>query len=304
MADNLDPPHRRLHAPPNHRRDEIFLHEAARIHGGGGDRNPNRPRRLPVRVRRRSTPPLHLRLDNRVAAGVHGAVRLPPREAEVHGVLGKLGGAADAGGGGAGTPHRRRSAGGESTRTYWFGFVMTVAAAALYGFVLPLVEVTYKNAKQALTFTLVLEIQLVMCFFATAFCTVGMIFNHDFQAIAREAKAFELGETQYYIVLVFSAISWQCFFLGAIGVVFYSSSLLSGIIIAVLLPVTEVLAVIFYHEKFQVEKGISLFLSLWGFISYFAGEIKYSNNNNKEEEKNNQNQATETQLASQLSGAP
>lgn len=78
------------------------------------------------------------------------------------------------------------------------------------------------------------------------------------------------------MVLVWNAIIWQCFFLGGIGVIFCASSLTSGIIMAVFIPVTEVLAVIFFKEKFQVEKGVSLALSLWGFISYFYGEIRHS----------------------------
>ena len=85
-----------------------------------------------------------------------------------------------------------------------------------------------------------------------------------------------LGETKYYVVLVFSAIIWQTFFVGAMGVIFYASSLLSGIVIAVLLPPTEILAVIFFRESFTAEKGVSLVLSLWGFVSYFYGEIKHS----------------------------
>ncbi|GFP81878.1 purine permease 3, partial [Phtheirospermum japonicum] len=193
---------------------------------------------------------------------------------------------------------------------YLMGFVFTLGAAAMYGLILPLVEVTYQRAKQALTFTLVLEIQFVMCFFATAFCTVGMIVNNDFQAIAREANAYALGETKYYIVVVWSAIIWQCFFLGAIGVIFYSSSLLSAVVIAVLLPVTEVLAVIFYKESFEAEKGISLVLSLWGFVSYFYGEIKQNNINNNDQDDSKhsnmiRNQTTEgTQLALQTTAAP
>ncbi|GFP81877.1 purine permease 3 [Phtheirospermum japonicum] len=172
---------------------------------------------------------------------------------------------------------------GESSGAYLLGFFMT--------------------AKQALTFTLALEIQLVMCFFATVFCTVGMIINNDFQAIAREAKSYALGETRYYLVVVWSAILWQCFFLGIIGVIFYSSSLLSGIMITVLLPVTELLAVVFYHEKFQPEKGISLFLSLWGFISYFYGEIKHNRDINVE--KINQHRIEEeTQLDLQTTVTP
>lgn len=70
---------------------------------------------------------------------------------------------------------------GESNAQYMLGFVMTVAAAALYGFVLPLVELMYKKAKQNITYALVLEIQMVMSLFATIFCTVGMLVNNDFK---------------------------------------------------------------------------------------------------------------------------
>ncbi|XP_073064417.1 purine permease 3-like [Primulina eburnea] len=182
---------------------------------------------------------------------------------------------------------------GESDKQYFEGFFMTLGAAALYGLILPMVELMYLKAGQALTYTLVLEIQMVLCFFATAFCTVGMLINKDFQAIPREAKEYELGEAKYYLVVVWNAIIWQCFFLGAIGIIFYSSSLLSGIVITVLLPVTELLAVIFYHEKFQSEKGVSLFLSLWGFISYFLGEKEKMS---KEKKKKN-DMITESEMS-------
>jgi hypothetical protein len=48
-----------------------------------------------------------------------------------------------------------------------------------------------------------------------------------------------------------------------------------------LLPLTEVLAVIFYKESFKAEKGVSLVLSLWGFLSYFYGEIKQAKKQKK-----------------------
>ncbi|XP_021993011.2 purine permease 1 [Helianthus annuus] len=163
---------------------------------------------------------------------------------------------------------------GESKKEYTMGFVMTLMAALVYGFLLPLIELTYNKAKQEVTYTLVLEIQMVMSLFATMFCVVGMIVNNDFKAISREASDFEFGETKYYIILCATALISQSFFLGAIGVIFCSSALLSGIIISVLVPVTEVLAVVFFKEKFQAEKEVSLILSLWGFASYFYGEYK------------------------------
>ncbi|KAH6800555.1 hypothetical protein C2S52_001019, partial [Perilla frutescens var. hirtella] len=70
---------------------------------------------------------------------------------------------------------------GESDNEYWSGFVTMVTASALYGFSITLVELTYKKAKQGVTYNLVMESQLVMCFFATAFCIVGMLINNDFQ---------------------------------------------------------------------------------------------------------------------------
>lgn len=94
------------------------------------------------------------------------------------------------------------------------------------------------------------------------------------QAISSEARGFDFKEGTYYVVVICSAIVWQLLLLGMVGVSCYGSSLLSGILLATLLSVTEVLAVVFFKEKFGAEKGVSLALSLWGFTSYFYGEIK------------------------------
>ncbi|KAL2515299.1 Purine permease 1 [Forsythia ovata] len=168
---------------------------------------------------------------------------------------------------------------GVSKKEYALGFIFTLFAAALAGFNMPLLEFTYLKAKQTVTYTMVLEIQLVACFFASSFCTVGMIINKDFQAISREARQYELGETKYYLVLVGAVILAQGFYVGIVAVIFYGSSLLSGIIVTVSLPIIELLAVLFFDEKFQSEKGVALFPSLWGFVSYFFGERKQSKKN-------------------------
>ncbi|XP_017233390.1 purine permease 3 [Daucus carota subsp. sativus] len=154
------------------------------------------------------------------------------------------------------------------------GFLMTLGVAVLYGFVLPSVELIYKKAKQTVTYSLVIEMQIIISLSATILCVVGMVINNDFQAIPREAASFELGQTMYYLVLAADAFLWQLFFLGAIGVIFCNNSILSGILISALLPVSEILAVFMFGEKFTPEKGISLFLALWGSVSYFYEEAK------------------------------
>uniref|UniRef100_A0A8I7BEQ6 Purine permease n=1 Tax=Hordeum vulgare subsp. vulgare TaxID=112509 RepID=A0A8I7BEQ6_HORVV len=94
------------------------------------------------------------------------------------------------------------------------------------------------------------------------------------QAIRGEAREFGLGQIGYYLLLAGSATVYQFFFLDTIGAIFYGSALLAGVIMTVLIPVTEVLAVMFFHEPFNGTKGVALALSLWGFVSYLYGEVR------------------------------
>lgn len=94
------------------------------------------------------------------------------------------------------------------------------------------------------------------------------------QAIGREASAYGLGETKYYMVLTAIAILFQMVFVGSLGIVFCTSSLFAGVVTATLLPITEIAAVIVYHEKFTGEKGMALAMCLWGFTSYFYGAYR------------------------------
>lgn len=105
-------------------------------------------------------------------------------------------------------------------------------------------------------------------------CFNGRITINQMQAIPGEAREFGLGQVGYYLLLAGSATVYQFFFLGTIGAIFYGSALLAGVIMTVLIPVTEVLAVMFFHEPFNGTKGIALALSLWGFVSYLYGEVR------------------------------
>ncbi|KAG2554201.1 purine permease 3-like [Panicum virgatum] len=178
-------------------------------------------------------------------------------------------------------PSSDKLAGEGSATAYWTGFFECVAAAALLGLVLPLVEVAMSRygcrrsgcaARVPSSYATVMQIQAVMGVAGTTVCLAGMAISGDFQAMPREAAAFGLGETNYYLLLVVGAVSWQLCNLGIMGLIVCSSSLLAGIMIALVLPLTEVLAVVFLHEEFDGVKGIALVLSLWGFVSYLYGE--------------------------------
>ncbi|KAK8446635.1 hypothetical protein SEVIR_9G516700v4 [Setaria viridis] len=180
-------------------------------------------------------------------------------------------------------PSSETEAQAEGSTAYWTGFLECMSSAALIGLVLPLVEVAMSRygrrdggpaAARAPppSYATVMQIQAVMGAAGTAVCLVGMAIAKDFQAIPTEAAAFGLGETNYYLLLIFGAVSWQLSNLGIMGLIVCSSSLLAGIMIALVLPLSEVLAVIFLHEKFDGVKGIALVLCLWGFVSYLYGE--------------------------------
>ncbi|KAI5654947.1 hypothetical protein M9H77_32134 [Catharanthus roseus] len=170
---------------------------------------------------------------------------------------------------------------GQSKKSYAIGFAMMFISAALTGLVFPGLELVYKKTKLALTFEVIMEMQLVISFSATVFATIGMIINNDFKVISREAGQFLMGETKYYVVVVSIAVIFQVYFFGAVGIIMCASALVNGIITAVLLPITEVLAVIFFRDKFTSEKGMSLALCLWGFVSHLYGEYRASKKQNQ-----------------------
>ncbi|KAI3986102.1 hypothetical protein MKX01_031217 [Papaver californicum] len=163
---------------------------------------------------------------------------------------------------------------GVSKSQYLLGFLLTLAAAALLGLMMPLIELAYTKATRDITYSILLQFQFILSLFAAIVCLIGMIVNKDFQAIPREANDFELGKAKYYIIMAVTAILWQLSGIGLVGVIFYTNALFNGILGAALVPITGVAAVIFYHESFTGLKGMALALCVWGFFSYFYGEYK------------------------------
>ncbi|KAK9096111.1 hypothetical protein Sjap_021608 [Stephania japonica] len=165
---------------------------------------------------------------------------------------------------------------GVTGKEYLVGFFLNLGSAAVMGFIWPCIELCYAKATRVLNYTSVLQFQLNLSMFASITCFIAMLINKDLQAMQRESREYGLGQTMYVVVLVGGSVAWQFTFVGALGLIFCVGSLFNGIFTSVLLPLTEVAAVIAYHEKFNGEKGMALALCLWGFTSYFFGE--YQNN--------------------------
>ncbi|KAH7424759.1 hypothetical protein KP509_11G022500 [Ceratopteris richardii] len=135
------------------------------------------------------------------------------------------------------------------------------------------------------SFLLVLEVQIAVSMLASMFALLGMCINADLSAMHSEALNFDGGPLAYLMVLGWSAIGWQLYFVGVSGIVFLTSSLMSCVFSTVMIAVVPILAVIFFHDTFSATKGIAMVLSIWGFISYiYDGYMAYKN---KQDEKSN-----------------
>lgn len=162
---------------------------------------------------------------------------------------------------------------GVTSKKYYQGFAMTLGSAALYGLLLPLVELAYgMTGRRPATYALILESQIVISAVTAAFCLVAMAINGDFLAVRREAATFGLGESKYWLVFVSCAVLYQAYGIGFMGVIGCASSLMAGVVLAFLIPFGQVLAVILLHEKFTSSKGVSVALAVWGFLSYLYGD--------------------------------
>lgn len=112
--------------------------------------------------------------------------------------------------------------------------------------------------------------------FAFIFTTIGVIVNRDFQGMKSEAEIFKGGETAYYLVLIWSAITFQLGVLGATAVLFLSSTVLAGVLNAVRVPLTSIAAVILLSDPMSGFKILSLVVTFWGFGSYIYGSSSAS----------------------------
>ncbi|KAI3900317.1 hypothetical protein MKW92_010697 [Papaver armeniacum] len=181
---------------------------------------------------------------------------------------------------------------GVTSSQYLLGFFITVAAAAILGFILVSTQVAYAKANQSMTYPIVLQFQFCLAFFATVICTIGGLINKDFLAMHAEASEYKLGAKTYYLVLVSNMVVWQIMFIGRLGIIVGTSSLFAGVLTSTFLPITQLAAVLTFHESFPAEKGMALALTLWGFVSYLFGSYR---NKNKQVKKPDESKETAIQ---------
>ncbi|XP_061355050.1 probable purine permease 5 isoform X3 [Gastrolobium bilobum] len=158
-----------------------------------------------------------------------------------------------------------------SDKEYIMGLVWDILGSALHGLIFALSELVFVKLLGRRSFIVVLEQQVMVSLFAFLFTTVGMIVSGDFQGMASEATTFKGGRAAYYLVLIWSAITFQLGVLGGTAVIFLASTVLAGVLNAVRTPITSIAAVILLRDPMSGFKILSLVITFWGFGSYIYG---------------------------------
>lgn len=87
------------------------------------------------------------------------------------------------------------------------------------------------------------------------------------------------------MTLTWTAVAWQVFAVGAVGLILEVSSLFSNVMSVFGLAIIPVLAVFFFNEKMDGLMVMAMVLAIWGFISYVYQNYLESHNSKTKNEK-------------------
>nr|KAJ0228007.1 hypothetical protein LSAT_V11C100037560 [Lactuca sativa] len=155
-----------------------------------------------------------------------------------------------------------------SRSKYIIGFVCTIAASAGWGLMLSITQLALQKILKSTSYKVVFDITVYQSLIATIVILMGLFASGEWKDIKEEMWNFESGQASYIINLVGTAVSWQVFTVGYIGLIFEVSSLFSNVISTLGIPIVPILAVMFFDEKMNGVKAVSMLLAIWGFVSY------------------------------------
>ncbi|XP_015897545.1 purine permease 21-like [Ziziphus jujuba] len=171
------------------------------------------------------------------------------------------------------------------------GFICTLASSALNALILALSQFFFRKVIKKETFKAVLNLILFESIVASFAIVVGLFASSEWNGLGGEMVGFGLGKASYVMTLVWTAITWMLFQIGAVGLIFEISSLFCNVISALALPLTQVLAVIVFHDKMDGVKAMAMVLAIWGSGSYiyqhYIDDYKAKKNNNVAENYGN-----------------
>lgn len=151
---------------------------------------------------------------------------------------------------------------------YPLGFVLVLAASAVFALILSLFELTFEKVVRVRTARWVLRMQMHTNLVASAVSVVGLLASGDWRTIPGEMASFKDGRARYVLTLVGTAVSWQAAAVGLVRLIMRVSSLFANVTCTLALPLVPVFAVALFGDRMTGIKIVAMLMAVWGFLSY------------------------------------
>ncbi|VAH51738.1 unnamed protein product [Triticum turgidum subsp. durum] len=148
------------------------------------------------------------------------------------------------------------------------GFALTLTASALFSLILSLMQLTFDKVLKSDTFYDVVEMQFWSNTAAAVVSVAGLFISGEWSSLDGEMDGYKKGKVAYGMTLAWTAISWQLATVGMMGLVAAVSSLFTNVISTVGLPLSPIVAVIFFGDQMDGVKVLAMLIGVWGFLSY------------------------------------
>nr|GLL30251.1 probable purine permease 9 [Ipomoea trifida] len=151
---------------------------------------------------------------------------------------------------------------------YMLGVLFTIAASVCPALLFSLTQLVFEKIIKRETLKDTVSLTVSQSFVATVVTLVGLFASGEWKGLRREMEGYKQGVLGYNLVLFFSAVACQAYFVGSFTLTFKVSSLFSNVVIRLATPLTPLLSMLLLHEEMSGLKVMSLLLSVWGFASY------------------------------------
>ncbi|VAH51740.1 unnamed protein product [Triticum turgidum subsp. durum] len=131
------------------------------------------------------------------------------------------------------------------------GFALTLTASALFSLILSLMQLTFDKVLKSDTFYDVVEMQFWSNTAAAVVSVAGLFISGEWSSLDGEMDGYKKGKVAYGMTLAWTAISWQLATVGTVG-----------------LPLSPIVAVIFFGDQMDGVKVLAMLIGVWGFLSY------------------------------------
>ncbi|KAK8551424.1 hypothetical protein V6N13_119890 [Hibiscus sabdariffa] len=158
---------------------------------------------------------------------------------------------------------------GVSRGEYAAGFICTIFGTAGAGLLFALQQLALRKLLlKGQKFKVVFDLVIGQTLTASIVILVGLFASGEWKWFNGEMEEYGLGKFSYIMVLLWTAICWMVFTIGAVGLVLEVSALFCNAISTLGLPIVPIIAVFVFNDKMDGIKVISMVLAIWGFISY------------------------------------